>query len=363
MGRAQHERIQSEQVAAYLRSNGYPGARVVSMHPLGETSVSAKSYGYGKPLHVVFDWKDGRDSLVVRTMSPDRFGHERRADRFETFVLAYEDFPRTPRHIQPRGLGVVTADGALRPIENGEPFLVTDYVDGELYALDLDQLRAGRGLTERDLARTRALASYLAELHSESVDAQYYDRHVRDVVGSGEGIFGLCESYLRCERSPLSPRDLERIEQAAVRWRWELLGREQRATRLHGDFHPFNILFREGDDFTVLDCSRGGRGEPADDVCCLAINYLFFGVLSSTGFTGPCRQLWDVFWDTYLSAADDGELVQLVAPFFAWRGLVLASPIWYPDVDERVRRQLIGFIERLLEGASFDPSNVEVLLC
>ena len=35
---------------------------------------------------------------------------------------------------------------------------------------------------------------------------------------------------------------------------------------MHGDFHPWNLLFREGVEFSVLDRSRGEWGEPADDV-------------------------------------------------------------------------------------------------
>ena len=46
---------------------------------------------------------------------------------------------------------------------------------------------------------------------------------------------------------------------------------------MHGDFHTWNILFREGTDFSVLDRSRGEWGEwgeAVDDVICLALNVL-----------------------------------------------------------------------------------------
>src|SRR3989304_2907834 len=45
---------------------------------------------------------------------------------------------------------------------------------------------------------------------------------------------------------------LEEIERRCVTWRWRLKGRTDRLRQVHGDYHPFNILFREGGDFTVL---------------------------------------------------------------------------------------------------------------
>ena len=80
-------------------------------------------------------------------------------------------------------------------------------------------------------------------------------------------------SVSRCCR----PRLCEEIERAAVSSRWRLRGRTHRLSRTHGDFHPWNVLFREGTDFSVLDRSRGEWGEPADDVAALGVNF------SSTG--------------------------------------------------------------------------------
>ena len=52
----------------------------------------------------------------------------------------------------------------------------------------------------------------------------------------------------------------------------------------------------------------------------------------------------------------------MVASFFAWRGLVVASPAWYPNVSDTVRERLLCFIERLLAGEAFDPARVDELL-
>jgi hypothetical protein len=40
----------------------------------------------------------------------------------------------------------------------------------------------------------------------------------------------------------------------------------------------WNVLRRPDDAFTLLDRSRGEWGEPADDVSCMAINYLSFSL-------------------------------------------------------------------------------------
>jgi hypothetical protein len=112
----------------------------------------------------------------------------------------------------------------------------------------------------------------------------------------------------------------------------------------------------------VLDASRGSAGEPADDVTCLTINYLFFALTEKGSFEGALREAWEVFFSTYLETSGDGELLDLVAPFYAWRTLVLASPAWYPGVSPETRDRLLRFAEKLLDGHTFTPQHVDELL-
>ena len=49
------------------------------------------------------------------------------------------------------------------------------------------------------------------------------------------------------------------------------------------------------------------------------------------------------FWDNYLAKTDDREMLEVIAPFFAWRGLVIASPVWYPAPPVRVSKNHIQF--------------------
>jgi aminoglycoside phosphotransferase family enzyme len=36
------------------------------------------------------------------------------------------------------------------------------------------------------------------------------------------------------------------------------------------------------------------------------------------------------FGKIYLKKTGDSEILEVVQPFYAWRALVVASPIWYP---------------------------------
>ena len=65
--------------------------------------------------------------------------------------------------------------------------------------------------------------------------------------------------------------------------------------------------------------------------------------------------LWHGFWDGYLTRTGDSALLEVVAPYIAWRGLVLASPTWYPELHTEDRERLLGFVERALEAARFSP--------
>jgi aminoglycoside phosphotransferase (APT) family kinase protein len=129
-------------------------------------------------------------------------------------------------------------------------------------------------------------------------------------------------------------------------------------SQVHGDFHPFNVLFEEGLEFHLLDRSRGEWGEPADDVSCMTINYLFFSLQRYRWLEGPFRELHDRFWEHYLALRPDEELATVIQPWFAWRALVLASPKWYPTISGDVRRKLLAFAHRVMSTDRYDYHQV-----
>jgi len=126
---------------------------------------------------------------------------------------------------------------------------------------------------------------------------------------------------------------------------------------VHGDFHPWNILFRDGADFSVLDRSRGEWGEAADDVACLTLNYLFFSLQRSGRLEGGFEILWRSFWEGYLERSRDPGVLEVVAPFFAFRALVMANPLWYPALAAAVRDKVLRFALSVLAEPRFDPAR------
>jgi Ser/Thr protein kinase RdoA (MazF antagonist) len=129
--------------------------------------------------------------------------------------------------------------------------------------------------------------------------------------------------------------------------------------RTHGDFHPFNVLFEGNDTLHVLDTSRGSVGEAADDVACMAVNFVFFAIEDGEAWRGALGGLWRAFWSRYLSRSRDERLLELVPPFLAWRLLVLACPVWYPNLTVSARARLLEMAERALGRPRFDPMQAE----
>lgn len=318
-----------------------------------------KQFGYGRPLLV--EYRVGSQAMreVLHRIRRNAFGRERAEDRAAAVWFDFRAFDRLPRHVPAMDMLLRAGDGTLRSIHDAqELLLVTAYRPGHLYADDLARIRDEGDARPGDLARAEALAGYLAGIHQvRHEDAALWRRRLRDLVGHGEGIMGLTDSYpAGLDYAPR--RELLALEQEANRWRWRLKPLDHRLAQVHGDFHPFNILFVEGVEFHLLDRSRGLWGEPADDVSCLVINYLFFSLQRWGRLEGPFRDLYDRFWDHYLARRPDEDLAAVIQPWFAWRALVLASPLWYPTLEQDVRVKLLSFARRVLAEERFDPRAV-----
>lgn len=346
-----------------LVASALDGAEILKVTVLGSDSVdsgvTAKDTGYGAPLRI--DVRQGGElkSLVLHSATPNQFGHEHRANRAEEMLIAADTFALVPRHTRVFDVGAFRGDDFVSLRGTGEFYLLTEYAEGRPYAQDLRRIAESGELRAEDLLRVDKLVRYLVDTHSIKLpDASLYTRSIRDLVGSGEGIFGIIDGY-PAHVDGTSREQLDGIESLCVGWRSRLKHRYPRLVRIHGDFHPFNVLFDERSELHLLDASRGSAGDAADDVSALAVNFLFFALDKPHCWRTAFRPLWRRFWAEYLAQSRDSGLLEVVAPFLSWRCLVLANPVWYPHLPAAARASLLNFVVRTLRAQVFDPESAE----
>lgn len=352
----------------YLRSLHRQKVKIVGVEELGKASkrrpvVKLKAFGYGTPHLVVYEVGGKRKSGVLETMRPGTFGHEFPSDRAQLLVLAHSTYNRLPRHVRSLDIGIFTNKGDLRSLGDfSEFFIFLEKVEGRGYQEDLGRIRDSNVMTEMDSKRCVSLADYIARVHAVKKNApDLYVRRARDLVGHGECIMGMIDSYPR-KSDFVEQTELQDIERKCLEWRWKLKEKSHRLCRVHGDFHPFNIMFRKGPDFTALDRSRGEWGEAADDVAAMSINYILFSIQAHGDLSGPLEQLYGLFMEEYLKTTNDHELLEVIQPFYAWRGLVVANPMWYPTLPADRRRKLLNFTQAVLDSDRFDIKAVNSYL-
>jgi hypothetical protein len=343
-----------------------PDARILRIVVLGSDDTgavpetTAKATGYGIPIRIDIETAGQVRRLVLHGTSCNAFGHDRRADRAAEVLLAADTFAAIPKHARVLDVGAFRDDGgSVSLVNTGEFYLLTEYLDGTPYAEELRRIARTRTLTSSDLDRVDTLADYLVALHVP-VDGHpwAYRRSLRDLLGSGEGIFGIIDAYGTGAPGANAER-LQRIEARCLEWRWRLKQEHERLARIHGDFHPFNVLFDARSELGVLDASRGSLGDPADDVACMAVNFVFFAIDDDTAWRVALAPLWRRFWNRYLDQTNDERLLSVVAPFLAWRLLVLACPLWYPNQSPVSRERLLSLCELALAQEHFEPELAE----
>lgn len=350
--------ITRNEVSRYLSDRLSQEVKVMEMSELAGKNGpdnEMKKFGYGRPFLILCMVGGRRERFVFHRIRPNAFGRERDDDRAAAVWLDYQSFNNLPRHVPAVDMVALNDSGEMRSLSGArELVLVTSFKHGVPYAHDLMRIRDEGDSHPLDRRRVEKLASYLSQIHQLRLDEPVlWARRLRDLIGHGEGIMGLTDSY-KAGQAPISDKDLQAIEDAANAWRWRLKVVPGRLCQVHGDFHPFNIIFEKEDTFWVLDRSRGPWGDSADDVSCMAANFLFFSLQRYGRLDGPFKELHDLFWKSYLSFRPDDGLASVVQPWFAWRCLVLASPLWYPDISEDVRNTLLQFIRRILKVRRFD---------
>ena len=348
----------------YIKAVFGEDAHVIRVSELGHPVEELKGFGYGRPYQITFSIDDSLKSVVLSSMRREGgFGHDHFSDRAQILLWQNATFGSLPRHVRSHDVGYFTPEGGMRSAGDAEEFFILmDLVTGTEYFYDLDRMKDRGTLSELDVARARALSDYLVNIHAIRHDnPTMYTRRIRDLVGHGELIMGLIDSYPD-DFGVFSKEDFRLLERRCVDWRYTLKDRSHRLCTVHGDYHPWNIMFGDGIDFTLLDRSRGEFGEAADDVTSLSVNYLFYSVQKYGKLAKEFKSLYDLFFRNYLDKTHDHELLEVIQPYYAFRGLVVASPIWYPHITAEVRGCLFNFIRNVLETETFDCRNVNALL-
>lgn len=310
--------------------------------------------------------------LVMRVVRGDTgWGHDYLGDRAAVLLLQHRLFNTAPEKTCCRSVDVacITRKGNVVSVGDSVEFFnlveeVTE-TDGRAYVEDLFEIVKRRSLTDRDRRRCLIIADYLVNLHSvKKKNDLLYMRHIRDLIGHGEMLMGVIDTYPKPENLNFTSREeIAEIERKAVTWRNKIKYMTHRLSRIHGDYHPFgNIRFREDDSMMALDLAREEFGEPADDVSALTINYLFLSLWKLGDYVQPFKELMETFYERYLDKTGDEEILRVIAPFYAFRGLVVAHPLYYPEMENDKRRKIFNFINNVLDAEEFDPKHIKSYL-
>jgi YD repeat-containing protein len=160
-----------------------------------------------------------------------------KADRAWQALFGHTAYNTFPRHARSLDVGCAVRSGEILTLGGAtEFFQLVEKVEGVLYRVDLERLLAA-DRTALDTERAVALARFLGHAHAvKHDDPAIYQRRIRELVGHGECVMGILDSYPH--PYPLLPAAAcEAIEHAAVSWRWRLRDRTHRLARTHGDFH------------------------------------------------------------------------------------------------------------------------------
>jgi len=323
---------------------------------------------------------DSIRSYVVKTLLSEGLGHDYPSDRAAVFLLDLDEYKNLPRHVKAIDVLSEMEDGSIKSIGGGrEYYLLMERGTGRHYFNDLAEFSKKNSLDEKDRNKIEAMTSYLAEIHSMKKDSKtLYWRKLRDTVGHGECLMGVFDSY---PDGILPYNKMAEIIKKSVDWIAKLKPKFKRLSQIHGDFHPGNIWFTPSDtetrghgdtetsrfavspsppiiDFVLLDRSRGPWGDPADDITALTINYIFFSIKHYGTVRGSYLEGLRLFFERYVTLTGDDELFSVVAPFYAFRGAVVANPIFYPELTTDQRRLIFRFVNNVLDDDRFRLESV-----
>ena len=342
--------ISKEAIQDFLRQQFGKYARLQNIEKLG-------TGWHGLGSRVTFTIKGEKRKVVLRTINSIGFGHDGPWDRAKVLISQHQH-SKIPNHIHSLGIGGINGNQSLSVGDCSEFFQIVEEVEGNWYTDDLNRMDQGNFLPE-DLKKAEILAEYLVELHSQQfkgdpdIAKSLRLRHTRDCIGQSEMLMGVLDTYPE-KVTFATKQDLLNLVKAAIDFRAKMP--EPRLVRMHGDFHPGNIVW-EGEKLTVLDASRFHWGDPADDVTCLAINYLWRGIVGEP--QKMYHKLFKTFWDRYQAIRKDPTLEKIAPLFFAFRTSVVCHPVFYPNQSDATRKKMLDFAMTCLRDEQFYPDNLQ----
>lgn len=355
----------ARQFEEYLSLIYKKDVRVSRFFPLGmrrgpKTKGDLKGFGYATPCVIEFIVNGETKHVIMETARSEDSGRDYFSEGAGSLLWQHSAFNKLPKHAHSIDVGSFTMDGeSIKSLGDcREFFIVTEYIDGQRYKFDLDRIKEIGQLNKIDEQRCLALSDYLVMVHKVKRDAPWlYAKGTRELFGHSECIMGLLDSY-PSELELISESNLINIEQNSVIWRWRLKRKTHRLSQIHGNFHPWNVIFCEDTEFKVVNRSRSEWGEPADDVAAMSTNYIFYSLQKYGELAGVFERLFILFWENYLQKTRDMEILEVIQPFYVWRSLFAASPTWYPNLARDVRIKLLNFAKNVLEVERFDMNKV-----
>ena len=354
--------IDSKEIEDYLGTLFGAPTKLISIEKIGEGFHNAGFL-------IIISISNQIKRIVMRVVRGDTgWGHDYLSDHSSVLLLQHSLLRSAPVGTCSESFDVaaLTSDGTIKSIGESIEFLhfVDEIPESESspYSKDLFKIAEKQSLSDNDILRARVIAEYLAKLHSQkNQNPNLYSRHIRDLIGHGEMLMGVIDTYPPANNLDFtSIEELERIEVETVRWRNRIKHSSERCSRIHGDVHPFgNLRFKGDNSILALDMSREKFGEPADDVAGMSINYLFFSIWKHGKLTPHFEKLFRIFLDEYINKTKDEDILRYMPPFYAFRGTVIAHPLYYPDLETFKRRKIFNFILNVINDKEFNSDSLE----
>ncbi|MBI4838797.1 MAG: aminoglycoside phosphotransferase family protein [Nitrospirae bacterium] len=362
--------INKKALATFLKKE-FPGAGSVDIKKLGHGVQGA---GFLAEIKIKKDIRH----YGIKRLFPEGLGHDYPSDRAGVFLMDLDEFKTLPKHIKAVDVLAEMKDGSIKAIGGGrEYYLLMEKAEGRHYFNDLVSFAKQDRLNPIDIEKIKSMTSYLADIHSvKKISKPLYLRKIRDTIGHGECLMGVFDTY---PDKVLSFKEMADIEKMCIDWRARLKSKTHRLCQIHGDFHPGNIWFKtvhssqftvdsqrstvnSQPDFILLDRSRGPWGDAADDITALTINYIFFSLNHFGKLKGAFLEAIRLFYEDYVKKTGDNKIYKVAAPFYAFRGAVVANPVFYPKVSKANRRKLFNFMHGVLNDKSFSIDKVNKYL-